>query len=126
MNDTLPEANVPDPATPAAREATTPPAEPKKEEKGSALWREIKGLLWVLRHMNVQATCHGFRSSFRDWCGNETNFAREPVEHCLAHRIGNSVEQAYRRQDALDKRRVIMNAWADYCGGGRHVIAQAA
>jgi integrase len=85
-----------------------------------------KGLLWVLRHMNVQATCHGFRSSFRDWCGNETNFAREPVEHCLAHRIGNSVEQAYRRQDALEKRRVIMDAWADYCAGGGHVIAQAA
>jgi integrase len=75
-----------------------------------------KGLLWVLRHMNVQASVHGFRSSFRDWCGNETNFAREPVEHCLAHQVGNAVEQAYRRQDALNKRRVIMDAWSTYCG----------
>jgi integrase len=75
-----------------------------------------KSLLWVLRLMNVQATCHGFRSSFRDYMGNETHFAREPVEHCLAHQLGNSVEQAYRRQTALKKRQEIMEAWADYCG----------
>jgi integrase len=77
-----------------------------------------KSLAAQLRSMKIDATVHGFRSTFRDYMGNETNFAREPVEHCLAHRLGNSVEQAYRRQDALNKRRVIMDHWAEYCAGG--------
>src|SRR5262245_36504156 len=59
----------------------------------------------VLRRMNVHATVHGFRSSFRDWAGNETSFPREVVETALAHVVGNKVEQAYRRSDALEKRR---------------------
>ena len=46
------------------------------------------------------STVHGLRSSFRDFCGNETSFPREPVELCLAHRIGDATEQAYRRSDA--------------------------
>jgi len=65
--------------------------------------------------VKVPATVHGFRSAFRDWASNETSFAREPVEHCLAHLVGNSVELAYRRQDALAKRRIILGAWAAYC-----------
>lgn len=70
----------------------------------------------VLRRMKVEdATVHGFRSSFRDWAGNETNFSREVVETALAHVIGDKAEQAYRRGDALDKRRTLMEAWADYC-----------
>ena len=70
----------------------------------------------VLRGMKVaKATTHGFRSSFRDWAGNETNFAREIAEACLAHAIGNAVEQAYRRGDALEKRRDLMNAWCSFC-----------
>jgi integrase len=68
--------------------------------------------------MKTGVTAHGFRSSFRDWCGNETDFAREHVEACLAHQVGNEVERAYRRQDALAKRRVIMQAWAAYCETG--------
>ena len=70
---------------------------------------------WIAIHKPY--CVHGFRSSFRDYMGNETSFAREPVEHCLAHRLGNSVELAYRRQDNLNKRRVIMEAWADFCNG---------
>ena len=54
---------------------------------------------------------HGFRSSFRDWCGECTPFPREVAEAALAHIIGNSVEQAYRRGDALEKRRELMDAW---------------
>jgi integrase len=77
-----------------------------------------KSLAAQLRSMKIDTTVHGFRSTFRDYMGNETNFAREPVEHCLAHRLGNSVEQAYRRQDALNKRRVILSHWAEYCAGG--------
>jgi integrase len=70
----------------------------------------------VLRRMKIQnATVHGFRSSFRDWAGNETSFPREVVETALAHVIGDKAEQAYRRSDALEKRRKLMNAWAAYC-----------
>ena len=83
--------------------------------RGTRMWD--KAMRSVLHTMGVQVTCHGFRSTFRDYMGNETSFAREPVEHCLAHRLGNSVELAYRRQDSLNKRRVIMEAWAEYCGG---------
>jgi integrase len=60
-------------------------------------------------------TIHGFRSSFRDWAGEETSFPREVAEQCLAHATGNEVERAYRRGDALEKRRALMEAWAAYC-----------
>ncbi len=70
----------------------------------------------VLRRMGIEkATVHGFRSSFRDWAGNVTNFPREVLETALAHVIGDKAEQAYRRSDAIDKRRRLMDAWADYC-----------
>jgi integrase len=61
------------------------------------------------------ATVHGFRSAFRDWCGEETSFPREIAEQALAHATGGAVEQAYRRGDALEKRRALMEAWAKYC-----------
>lgn len=69
----------------------------------------------VLRRMNVSVTVHGFRSSFRDWAGNETDFSREVAEAALAHLVGDRAEQAYRRGDALAKRRQLMDAWAQYC-----------
>ena len=70
----------------------------------------------VLRRMQINdATVHGFRSSFRDWAGNETVFSREVTETALAHVIGDKAEQAYRRSDALEKRRKLMDAWAKYC-----------
>jgi integrase len=70
----------------------------------------------VLRRMNVEnATVHGFRSSFRDWAGNVSSFPREVVETALAHVIGDKAEQAYRRSDALEKRRKLMEAWGAYC-----------
>lgn len=64
------------------------------------------------------ATPHGFRSSFRDWAGNETPFPREVAEAALAHIIGDEAERAYRRSDALEKRRALMSAWANYCEPG--------
>jgi integrase len=65
----------------------------------------------LLRRMEVNdATVHGFRSSFRDWAGNVSNFPRELIETALAHVIGDKAEQAYRRSDALEKRRKLMNA----------------
>ena len=70
----------------------------------------------VLRRMKIEnATVHGFRSSFRDWAGNETEYPRELIETALAHVIGDKAEQAYRRSDALEKRRKLMEAWASYC-----------
>ena len=70
----------------------------------------------MLRKMKVEgATPHGFRSTFRDWAGNETSFPRELIETALAHLIGDQAEQAYRRSDALEKRRALMAAWAGYC-----------
>lgn len=64
-----------------------------------------------------QYTVHGFRSAFRDWAGDRTTIAREVAEAALAHRVGDATEQAYRRADALDKRRELMVAWASYCAG---------
>ena len=63
----------------------------------------------------IKITAHGFRSSFRDWTGDETTFQREVAEAALAHAVGNATEQAYRRGDALTKRRKLMEAWANYC-----------
>jgi len=69
----------------------------------------------VCRRMQVDAVPHGFRSTFRDWCAENTNFPREVAEMALAHAIGNQVEAAYRRGDLFEKRRKLMNAWAGYC-----------
>jgi integrase len=60
-------------------------------------------------------TTHGFRSSFRDWAAERTNFPREVVEMALAHTIENKVEAAYRRGDLFQKRRQLMEAWARFC-----------
>lgn len=59
-------------------------------------------------------TTHGFRSSFRDWAGDETDFPREVIEAALAHQVGDDVEIAYRRGDALEKRRQLMDLWASF------------
>ena len=84
------------------------------EKKGKPLSGMAMEML--LRRMKVtDATVHGFRSSFRDWCGDKTNFPRELAEAALAHKVGDETERAYRRSDALEKRRRLMQAWADYC-----------
>jgi integrase len=75
-----------------------------------------KALRSVLRSMGVHGTTvHGFRSTFSDWCGEETEFDTEAVEFCLAHSVSNATRAAYRRKTALEKRRVIMDAWATFC-----------
>jgi integrase len=61
------------------------------------------------------ATVHGFRSTFRTWASERTNFARAVCEQALAHTVGSKVEQAYNRGELLAKRRLLMQAWADYC-----------
>ena len=72
----------------------------------------------VIRRMEVDAVPHGFRSTFRDWARERTNFPRDLAEQALAHALDNKVEAAYRRGDALEKRRDMMTAWAEFCGAG--------
>ena len=66
----------------------------------------------LLASMKETVTSHGFRSSFRDFAGNETATPRDICEMALAHKVGDSTELAYRRSDALAKRRELMNLWA--------------
>jgi integrase len=71
----------------------------------------------LLRRMKAdEVTVHGFRSSFRDWAAEETPFPREIAEAALAHVVGDSTERAYRRGDALERRRELMQAWAHFLG----------
>ena len=69
----------------------------------------------TLRRMAVPVTAHGFRSSFRDWAAEQTNYPHEVAEMALAHVVKNRVEAAYRRGDLLDKRRSLMATWAAFC-----------
>src|SRR4051812_46534152 len=87
--------------------------------EGAKLGRPMSDmtLTMLLRRMTINATAHGFRSSFRDWAAEATNFPREVAEAALAHAVENRVEAAYRRSDLLEKRRKLMEAWASYCGG---------
>jgi len=97
---------------------------PRMESTDAIFWgRSQKGqggtisqwaMLMLLRGMRPGLTVHGFRSSFRDWAAENTLFTAEVVEMALAHTIENQVEAAYRRGDLLDKRRELMQAWADY------------
>lgn len=75
----------------------------EKEGKG---WRDPKGDV---------ITAHGFRSTFRDWAAERTNYAREVAEHALAHKLPDKVEAAYQRGDLLEKRRRMMEDWATFC-----------
>ena len=77
-------------------------------------------MLKSARAIGTASTVHGFRSAFRDWAGDCTHFPRELAEAALAHAIGNKVEEAYRRGDALEKRRRIMASWADFCARPAH------
>jgi integrase len=77
----------------------------------------------ICRDMDVDAVPHGFRSSFRDWVSEETDFDGAIAEMALAHTIANKVEAAYRRGKLLDKRRTMMDAWATYCISGPVVEA---
>jgi integrase len=63
------------------------------------------------------AVPHGLRSTFRDWVGEKTSFARDMAEIALAHKVGNAVEAAYRRGDMIEKRRQMMDAWSDFLHG---------
>ena len=82
-------------------------------KKGAGLSKSPMPDMLKLRGRTV--TVHGFRSTFRDWAAEQTNYPREIAEHALAHSVGDATERAYRRGDALTKRRSLMEAWARYC-----------
>lgn len=71
----------------------------------------------IMRDMELSAVPHGFRSSFKDWASESTNFPNELSEAALAHAIPNKSEAAYRRGNLLEKRRVMMADWAAHCEG---------
>jgi integrase len=79
-------------------------------------------MIAVLRRMGRgDLTVHGFRSSFRDWVAERTNFPSEVAEMALAHAVGDKVEAAYRRGDLFDRRRRVMTAWATFCASPKEV-----
>jgi integrase len=85
----------------------------------------MNAVLHALKAVYPAMTTHGCRSSFRDWAGDETSYERDIAEMALAHKVGDQVEQAYRRGNALKKRRQLMEAWARYIGGVSNVVTFA-
>jgi integrase len=67
------------------------------------------------RCAGLNYTVHGFRSAFRDWVGERTNFSEKSPKPALAHVVGDATERAYRGGDALEKRRPLTEAWAKFC-----------
>ena len=72
-------------------------------------------LVLLQRRMKRAASVHGFRSAFRDWCGDEGDIPRDLAEASLAHVIKDATERAYRRRTAIERRRAVMQQWCDYC-----------
>jgi len=98
------------------REQSSPfgPAEPVFARAGKPLSNmALLKMLALAGHADL--TVHGFRSTFRTWAAERTAFPREVVEAALAHVVGSKVEAAYQRGDLFDKRRGLMDAWADFC-----------
>jgi len=79
-------------------------------------------LLMLMRRMGETATAHGFRSAFRDWASERTNFPRDVCEMALAHTIRDKTEAAYRRGDLLEKRRQLMERWSQYVTGASAAV----
>jgi integrase len=68
----------------------------------------------LVKELGFDADVHGFRTSFRTWVQEQTDYPREVAEAALAHAVGDDVEQAYARSDLFEKRRTMMEAWAGY------------
>jgi integrase len=109
---------------PLSKEALAILAEQQKVREGDFVFAGSKAgrplgpnaMTSVLRHIGRgELTVHGFRSTFRDWAAEQTNFPREVCEMALAHAVSNQVEAAYRRGDLFRKRHQLMEAWARYC-----------
>jgi integrase len=86
-----------------------PGGKPGKSISNMAMLMALRRL--TRRHLTV----HGFRSTFRDWCAEATNYPREIAEKALAHTLRDETERAYQRGDLLEKRRALMRDWANFC-----------
>ena len=102
--DALPKIDAGDLVFPASRTGLDGVAKPLSD----------MALTAVMRRMGLDAVPHGFRSTFRDWCSERTNYPRDVAEMALAHTIGDKVEAAYRRGDLFDKRCRMMDDWAAF------------
>lgn len=80
----------------------------------------------LVRMDRSDITVHGFRSTFRDWVSEATDYPSDVAEMALAHTVGNKVEAAYRRGDLFEKRRRLMEDWAIYCSHERTELATKA
>ena len=75
----------------------------------------------ILRRLGRNGiTVHGNRAAFRTWAAERTSYPREIIEQCLAHRVGDAVEQAYQRSDQLEKRHRLMTEWSEFCSAPSH------
>ncbi len=97
---------------------------PKTGRAGEIRPLSNMAMLELLRDDCEGLTVHGFRSSFRDWAGETTAHPREVIEHALAHRIPDAAEAAYARGTLLDKRRLLMQDWADYLDAPREATSE--
>lgn len=90
---------------------------PVFQGKGGKAFSNMAMLAVLKRMKRTDLTAHGFRSTFRDWCAESVanSFPREVCEHALAHSLPDKTEAAYRRGDLIEKRTLLMQAWADYC-----------
>ena len=80
-----------------------------------AMAETMKDAAWPSTTEGKLATPHGCRSAFRDWSAECTAYPREICEMALAHTVGSAVERSYQRSDLFERRRQLMNAWAQYC-----------
>jgi integrase len=87
----------------------------QKHISGTAMLMLMRGMEYGITGKRGNYVPHGFRSSFRDWCAEQTNYPRELAESALAHVLTDKTEAAYQRGDMLEKRSKLMQAWADYC-----------
>jgi integrase len=87
------------------------------QKPGRPLSQHVMKTLMRYMGYNGVATAHGFRSTFKDWATEQTDFRTEAIDLALAHAVGNKVEEAYRRGELLEKRRLLSKAWADFCLG---------
>ena len=95
------------------------PARNRRGHLGTSAMLDLLGRMgW-----NAKTTTHGIRAAFKTWATERTNYAREVVELCLSHVQGDPLERAYQRGDTLEKRRHLMQAWADYCEHGEQIAA---
>jgi len=97
----------------------------KEQDSVGLIFGNMKGkpysdmaMTMLLRRLGHEFTVHGFRSTFRDWAAEQTSFPSEVAEAALAHSLKDKTEAAYFRSDLFEKRRQLMQAWADYCMGG--------